>query len=184
MRTVQQEILSRLMLSKGGQSIEMIGKCEGCFYDSENVKIYEAIAKCVERGIVPDALSVVKAMKDLKTFDRRHVGIISELATLDLNNTSTFENLCSEALDQKRQRLVRNLSADAINKIDSGTFTVEKYIEQSKELEVKLSSNSTKERSSKDVILDLVYPNHLLSLMIRLFVRRAEKRLPSRLLTK
>ena len=156
MRTVQQEILSRLMLSKGGQSIEMIGKCVGCFYDSDNVKIYEAIAKCVERGIVPDALSVVKAMKDLKTFDRRHVGIISELATLDLNNTSTFENLCSEALDQKRQRLVRNLSADAINKIDSGTFTVEKYIEQSKELEVKLSSNSTKERSSKDVILDLV----------------------------
>ena len=157
MRIPQHEIFNRILHSQGGESISMLGKLDpSVFYSSDDKLIFNAISGCVIKGIEPNPSSVIKMMKDNKTFDKRFMSLFVELTNIDANNKLPFESLCTEAKDQTNERLVRMMSNQVILSIDNGTYTTDNYLTKAKEIETSLTSSIQVERTSKDIIERLI----------------------------
>jgi len=157
MRTPQHEIFNRLINSQGGEAITMISKCSDyTFHTGDDRIIFEAVKQCVSQGMQPHPVAIIRVMKEQKTFERRFVSMLSELTTTDMDNTLPFDSVCSQAREETNEYMIRNFTGNVLNSLNQGTFTLDGYLDQAKQLETSVTLESKQERTSKDVIKTLV----------------------------
>lgn len=160
MKNPQSAALGVLLSQEVNYSLKYIPELKENYFDvGTHREVFVACRNMINKGIKPDALNVIKALREEGQLVPGVASKISELSVFDHRSVLSFSSIIGVLKHEHSERIITKYIQDTQTSISNGVLTKDSFLTGLEDLKKELTTTEKNEKNNIEVI-DMVIESH------------------------